>query len=177
MCLVPNGYGQELSAIGGARDIPNGPGYHKVFWLASSALLHVQCTMRPRTNQRCLSGAPKYAALRSARPAATNPACWLQGVWIARDCCEVRESPALHEVQACWLGTWTENCACSCWTVNLDREPGPSEVDLVETTSCGAVQSVIKQLARARLLDRDAPRSNTVPHQASRLVSQPRNAP
>lgn len=31
----------------------------------------------------------------------------------------------------------------------LDREPGPSEVDLVETTSCGAVQSVIKQLARA----------------------------
>jgi hypothetical protein len=59
----------------------------------------------------------------------------------------------------------------------LDREPGPSEVDLVETTSCGAVQSVIKQLARARLLDRDAPRSNTVPHQASRLVSQARNAP
>jgi hypothetical protein len=60
----------------------------------------------------------------------------------------------------------------------LDRGPGPSdEVDLVKTTSCGAVQQVIKQLARcsllvARLLDRDAPRPNTASSFLTRFTTQ-----
>jgi len=51
----------------------------------------------------------------------------------------------------------------------LDHGPGPSdEVDLVETTSCGAVQQVIKQLARCSLLvSLTAMPPDPIPHQAS----------
>jgi hypothetical protein len=136
------------------------------FSLAARTMKNVRCAPVPTNGAEGACLAYKmYAALRSARPAAVNPACWLHGVWIALDCYEVRESPALNEAQACWLGTWTENCAyTSCWTV-----PGPSdEVDLVETTSCGAVLQVIKQLARCSLLvSLTAMPPDPIPHQAS----------
>jgi hypothetical protein len=140
------------------------------FSLAARTMKNVRCAPVPTNGAEgaCLVASKMYAALRSARPAAVNPACWLQGVWIALDCYEVRESPALHEAQACWLGTWTEDCAyTSCWTVDLDRLMRSILSRPQAAARCGKCSLLV-----ARLLDRDAPRPNTASSFLSRFTTQ-----
>jgi hypothetical protein len=139
------------------------------FSLAARTMKNVRCAPVPTNGAEgaCLVASKMYAALRSARPAAVNPACWLYGVWVALDCCEVRESPALHEAQACWLGTWTENCVCTCWTVDLDRLMRSIWSRPQAAARCNKSSSNLLVARCSFLVSLTAMPPDPIPHQAS----------